>query len=123
MTFRKMIRSMLAGGDRRSTGRSDEIAGMVAQNPGRVVELVECLWDPDACVRMRAADALEKASRGKAEILEAHKAELLGLFAEAEQQEVRWHLAQIVPRLPLSMSNVTAPPRCCRGISKTAAPS
>jgi hypothetical protein len=51
---------------------------------------------------MRAADAMEKASRQNAAPLQAHKAELLGLLAEAEQQEVRWHLAVMVPRLRLT---------------------
>jgi hypothetical protein len=95
---------MLAGGDRRSIGRSDEVARFVIDHPRRVAELIECLWDPDPCVCMRAADAIEKGSRDNTALLEAHKAELLGLLAEAEQQEVRWHLALIVPRLLLTTS-------------------
>ena len=103
MPSRKTIRSMLAGGDRRSIGRSDEVAELVARCPEEVVELVECLWDPDPRICMRAADAMEKASRGKGALLQAHKMELLGLLAEAEQQEVRWHLAVMVPRLRLTV--------------------
>ncbi|HEX7287148.1 MAG TPA: hypothetical protein VF532_13260 [Candidatus Angelobacter sp.] len=38
----------------------------------------------------------------KPELLRPFKAELLGLLAEAKQQELRWHLAQIAPRLPLT---------------------
>ena len=94
---------MLAGGDRRSIGRSDEVAELVARRPEQVVELFECLWDQDPCICMRAADAMEKASRGKGALLQEHKAELLGLLAEAEQQEVRWHLAVMVPRLRLTV--------------------
>jgi len=94
---------MLAGGDRRSIGRSDEVAELVARHPERVVELVECLWDSDSCIRMRAADAMEKASRQNAAVLQGHKAELLGLLATDEQKEVRWHLAVMVPRLRLTV--------------------
>ena len=36
------------------------------------------------------------------ELLESHKQELLGLLDEAEQTELRWHLALMVPRLTLS---------------------
>jgi hypothetical protein len=58
---------------------------------------VELLWDSDAVVRMRAADVLEKLSRDSAGWLEPFK-------AEAEQQELRWHLAAIVPRLGLTLA-------------------
>jgi hypothetical protein len=51
---------------------------------------------------MRAADALEKASRSRPDLLTAHKATLLGSIAEINQQEVRWHLLQILPRLSLT---------------------
>ena len=53
---------------------------------------------------MRAADALEKISREQAIFLQSHTAHLLGLLAETTQQEVRWHLAVILPRLLLTDS-------------------
>jgi len=55
---------------------------------------------------MRAADAAEKISAKRPPLLERHKAELLGLLAEAEQIELRWHPALLVLRLRL-----TAPER------------
>ena len=64
--------------------------------------LVEFLEDEDKCVRMRAADAIEKISRDCAALFRSHKASLLGSLAKATQQEVRWHLAVIVPRLQLT---------------------
>ncbi len=60
------------------------------------------LWSEDPLVRMRAADAAEKVSRKNPELLAPYKAQLLGLMAEAEQQELRWHLAAMVPRLALN---------------------
>jgi hypothetical protein len=51
---------------------------------------------------MRAADAAEKVTRENPELLLTHKKELLGLLAEERQQEVRWHLAVMVPRLALN---------------------
>src|SRR5580658_7705264 len=96
--------SMLAGGDRRSIGRADEVADLVGREPKVLPHLVECLWDTDALLRMRAADAMEKLSREQAVLLQRFKAPLLGLLAETTQQEVRWHLAAIVPRLRLTRS-------------------
>jgi hypothetical protein len=96
------LAQMLAGGDRRSIGRSNETAELVLRRPERFAELVECMWDEDAVVRMRAADAAEKVSGVKPELLKPYKRELLGLLAEAEQIEMRWHLAAMVPRLVLT---------------------
>jgi hypothetical protein len=53
-------------------------------------------------VRMLAADAAEKVTRENRELLGPFKGELLGLMADATQQEVRWHLAEMVPRLALN---------------------
>jgi hypothetical protein len=58
--------------------------------------------DDDPVVRMRAADAVEKASRSRPALLAAHKTSLLGSIAEINQHEVRWHLLQILPRLSLT---------------------
>jgi hypothetical protein len=52
----------------------------------------------------RAADAAEKVTVERPELLHPHKQELLGLLVETEQIELRWHLALMVPRLELSAS-------------------
>jgi len=98
----RQISVLLSGGDRRSIGCSNDVVMLVLSQPRRFGELIRCLWDEDAIVRMRASDAAEKVSAFKAELLKPYKAELLGLLAEAEQIELRWHLAQIVPRLALT---------------------
>lgn len=95
----KNILSRLAGGDRRSIGRADEVAAMVVKNPRLFPELMVGLWSENPLVRMRAADAAEKITRTKRELLQPYKKELLGLMADAEEQELRWHLAAMVPRL------------------------
>ncbi|HKV61958.1 MAG TPA: hypothetical protein VJO16_08605 [Candidatus Acidoferrum sp.] len=103
---RQSIAAMLKGGDRRSIGKANQVAKLVLSEPKRFAELTQCLWDDDPIVRMRAADAAEKVTVTRPELLNPHKRELLGLLAEAEQIELRWHLALVVPRLAL-----TAPER------------
>jgi hypothetical protein len=93
---------MLEGADRRSIGRASEVAQLVLKEPRRFGELIKSLWDESPIVRMRAADAAEKVSAKKPGLIDRYKAELLGLLAEAEQIEMRWHLAAIVPRLRLT---------------------
>ena len=96
------ILAMLAGGDRRSIGRANQAAAMVSKDLSLFPELMTGLWSDDPLVRMRAADAAEKVSRKHPKLLARHKTELLGLMAEANQQELRWHLAAMVPRLSLN---------------------
>ncbi len=96
------LRQALRGGDRRSIGNSDQVAARILRRPGDVAELVECLWSDDPVVRMRAADAAEKVSVQKPDLLKPFKAELLGLADEVTQAELRWHLALMLPRLALT---------------------
>jgi hypothetical protein len=96
------LRAMLAGSDRRSIGRSSEAVTLVQRYPKHTRHLVKLLWNRDPGIAMRAADALEKLTRDQPNLLEPHKAPLLGLLAETTQQEIRWHLAVIVPRLRLT---------------------
>jgi hypothetical protein len=99
---RNKLTSWLKGTDRRSIGRANEVAALVLRQPQRFPELIGFLWSDDPVVRMRAADAAEKISSQVPGLLEPFKAELLGLLFEAEQKELRWHLALMIPRLPLT---------------------
>ncbi len=96
------LRALLSGGDRRSIGRVPLVLRILRRNPQGAVQLVRALHDDDPIVRMRAADALEKASATHPELLRPHKRVLLSLARRATQQELRWHLAQLIPRLPLT---------------------
>jgi hypothetical protein len=98
----KDLLKKLTGGDRRSIGQSDEVAALVLKQPALFVELIRGMRDADPLVRMRAADAAEKASRQAPQLLSPFKAELLRLLDEASEQELRWHLAQMAPRLTLT---------------------
>lgn len=61
----------------------------------------------DPVVRMRAADAVEKATAERPALLDAsHRERLLGEIAAIDQQEVRWHVAQLLPRLDLDDGDV-----------------
>ena len=96
------ILKRLAGGDRRSIGRSDDVARDISRAPDLFAVVVDGMAVGDPVVRMRAADAVEKASRTRPQLLQPHKRRFLKDIALVGQQEVRWHLAQVVPRLRLA---------------------
>ena len=99
---RKNILTLLQGGDRRTIGRSDQVAEMVSGHAKLFPKLIAGLWSAEALVRMRAAQAAEKVTGKHRQLLQPYKDELLGLMAEAQEQELRWHLAVLVPRLELN---------------------
>lgn len=74
----------------------------VLRRPGLFAELAAGLPVADPIVRLRAADAMEKITALRPALLRPHRGALLRLAAREAQQEVRWHLAQMIPRLALS---------------------
>ncbi|WP_058764279.1 hypothetical protein [Exiguobacterium chiriqhucha] len=93
------IREVLSGGDLRSIGHVDAVVAYVGNDPDRFSELMTGLTDDRPVVRMRSADAIEKVTRRHPKLLQAHQASLSQQLHRAIQQEVRWHLAQLMPRL------------------------
>ncbi|MCL4304078.1 MAG: ACT domain-containing protein, partial [Anaerolineae bacterium] len=89
----------LSGGDRRSIGRSDEGVAEVLADPSRFPLLFEGLLGDDPLIRMRAADAVEKITARHPDYLQPYKNKPIGQVAQINQQEVRWHVAQLLPRL------------------------
>ena len=96
------LREYLTGGDRRSLGRAKQLHKLLQERMDLFPQLLRCMWDSDPLVAMRAADAVEKITLNAPKLLQPFKNELLGLAAEAEQPELRWHLALMVPRLKLT---------------------
>ncbi len=99
---RNAILKKLEGGDRRSVGRSEEVAADVLADPALFGELFEGMLDANPLIRMRAADAVEKITVEHPEYLRPYKKKLTQQVAQIEQQEVRWHVAQLFSRLELS---------------------
>ena len=70
--------------------------------PDRVDELFACVFDEDAYIRMRAADALEKIGRAQPPIVAPLTDRILTDMALVDQPSVQWHVAQLVSTLPLN---------------------
>jgi len=98
----RQLRRLLGGGDLRSIGRVPLIVRRGLREPRMVSALVAALADEDRLVRMRAADALEKISLNNPQLVRPFTKQLLDVAVSSTQQEVRWHLAQMMPRLDLT---------------------
>ncbi len=97
----------LTGGDRRSIGRVDEVVADVQAEPSLFSVLIDGMHCDDPLIRMRAADAAEKISAEHPDWLQPYKKTLIERIAPIPQQEVRWHVAQMFPRLQISPKEQT----------------
>src|SRR5688572_27552042 len=96
----------LEGNDLRSIKRSNELVGLV-KNQKDFDKLFTWLFHADRKMVMRAADAVEKITADNPEFLLPHKTKLLELCATAGNIELKWHLAQLLPRLQLPEKEIT----------------
>ena len=89
------ILNKLKGGDLRSIGKADEVVAEILKNPSFFKSVLGGIASSDPLVRMRSADVIEKVSLKHPEYLQPFKSRLINNFSKIEQQEVRWHLAQM----------------------------
>jgi hypothetical protein len=96
------ILKKLSGGSRSSIGRSNEVVAEVLARPAHFRHVFDGMANDDPIVRMRAADAVEKITAQRPELLRPFKKKLLAIAGGSDQQEVRWHAAVMLPRLALT---------------------
>lgn len=96
------ILTKLVGTDRRSIGKSNEVVAEVIDDPSLFEIVFEGISCDDAVLRMRCADVVEKITAHHPEYLVSYKQRLIYEIAKINQQEVRWHVAQMFSRLELT---------------------
>jgi hypothetical protein len=96
------ILEKLQGTDRRSIGRVGEVVRKVLDEPGLFGVVFEGMLADDPVIRMRCADAVEKITLEHPEYLLPYKQRLFQQVSKIDQQEVRWHVAQLFSRMELS---------------------
>ena len=107
---------MLRGGDHRSIGRADEVVDIVLSSPERFDEVFNGILSDDSLIRMRCADAAEKIARERPDLLAPFKGKLIGEVALIDQQEVQWHLAQMMTYLEYTDEETATVVRILRGL-------
>ena len=95
------ILEWLSGGDLRSDGLADEVAAAVLKSPDLFDDLYAGLSESDDVIRGRTADALEKISRQRPDLIAAHLPEVIDLSRSDQVPMVKMHLAMIFGHLAL----------------------
>lgn len=97
----KFADMLVEGGKTNSLGRVDEVIAIVLRDKTRMEELYACLFDENAWVRMRAADAIEKICREYPDWLIPYIDRFQRELAQSLQPSIQWHLAQIYRQVNL----------------------
>lgn len=95
------LKQLLSQGDLRSIGQSNYVVSII-DNQHMFDELFQLLYDADRRIVMRAADALEKLSVTHPHYLSPHKKDMILCLSQAENKELKWHLALMISRLKLT---------------------
>jgi len=96
----------LAGGDLRSEGRSEDVAGRIVENPQRLADLATGLGSDDKLIRGRTCMTIEIVSRRHPDLLAEVQRQLIRLASTDTAPQVWWHLAETLGRVALSDQQV-----------------
>ena len=98
----------------RSDGLSRDAAALVLANPHLVADLLEALSHEDEAIRGHAADAIERVSRSRPDLLLPHLPDLVVMATRDSVPMVRWHLAMLLTNLTLTepIADTTCPVLC-----------
>lgn len=98
--------NILSGGDLRSIGKSNSVASLIVDQQD-FDELFKLIFHDERLIVMRAIDAIEKITIKHPNYLNKHKKKILEISTSAQDKELKWHLALLIPRLPLDLKELS----------------
>ena len=97
------VREKLTGGTRTSVGAADEVIRKLLRNSSGLSTIYGLFLDEDPVVAMRASYVAMKVAEQKPESVEPFAKDLLKNLHLYTQQEVRWHIPQLLAHLNLTL--------------------
>jgi hypothetical protein len=98
------VRGKLTGGTRTSVGSADEIIQKLLKNSAGLSVIYDLFLDEDPVVAMRASYVAMKVAEQKPDSVEPFAKDLLKNLHLYTQQEVRWHIPQLLAHLNLTLA-------------------
>lgn len=95
------LEELLSNGDPRSLGEIKSVIDKIKSQED-FDGLFTFLSHSNRIVVMRSSDAVEKISRNNPKFLQKHKGKIFELCQSKSFNELKWHLALLLPRLSLS---------------------
>ena len=98
------VREKLTGGTRTSVGAADEVIQKYLKNTSGLSTIYGLFLDEDPVVAMRASYVAMKVAEQKPDSVEPFAKDLLKNLNLYTQQEVRWHIPQLLAHLNLTLA-------------------
>lgn len=98
------LREALSGGTRTSVGDADKVIAKLLKEPSGLAEIYTLFLDVDSVVAMRASYVAMRVAEQKPESVGPFAKDLLKNLELYTQQEVRWHIPQLLVHLNLTKS-------------------
>jgi outer membrane PBP1 activator LpoA protein len=96
------VKQTLSGGTRTSVGDADLVIAKMVKSPTGLGEIYALFLDKDPVVAMRASYVAMRVAEQKPESVKPFAKELLKSLELYTQQEVRWHIPQLLVHLDLT---------------------
>lgn len=96
------VRQVLSGGTRTSVGEADQVIAEMLKAPAGLNEIYKLFLDADPVVAMRASYVAMKVAEQEPESVKPFAKDLLADLGLYTQQEVRWHIPQLLVHLQLT---------------------
>ena len=98
------FREALSGGTRTSVGNADQVITKLLKAPAGLSEIYGLFLDEDPVVAMRSSYVAMRVAEQKPESVRPFAKDLLENLELFTQQEVRWHIPQLLVHLDLTKS-------------------
>ena len=96
------LKDVLSGGTRTSVGDADQVITKLLKAPAGLTEIYKLFLDEDPVVAMRASYVAMRVAEQKPESVKPFAKDLLKNLELYTQQEVRWHIPQLLVHLDLT---------------------
>jgi hypothetical protein len=96
------VRDTLSGGTRTSIGDADQVIKKLLKAPSGLADVYKLFLDEDPVVAMRASYVAMRVAEQKPESVKPFTKDLLKNLGLYTQQEVRWHIPQLLVHLDLT---------------------
>ena len=97
--------SVLLGKDLRTIRQNGVVVNSI-HDQHSFDELFSLVFHHERPLVMRAIDAVEKVTSKRPEFLMVHKSQLLEILNSADHKELKWHIAQLIPRIDLTTAEL-----------------
>jgi hypothetical protein len=98
----KTLRDELLGGNRTSVGNAQQVIAEVLKSPKKLEEIYSLFFDDDPVIVMRSSYVAMRVAEQKPESVEPYKKRLLTDLRKYKQQEIRWHIPQLLMHVTLT---------------------